>query len=548
MALPPYASGLKSLIVDAVTAETEGALTDLVTDATTQADRASLQSFLGNEQFADETELEAYTNALLQVGDSTITRDGGVYVLTDLDPLTWVREDDSDGKKAEDAAAAAAAVQASLNIETNVVRSVAGKTAMFSRSSNAYGLGDAIAFDGIHYAQYSIRALGGATFSRNANDLFWEFDPRLTQFDRVLFSSGAQIDATSLKYFDGQEVRSAETGLDGVTMAAATLADGSKYIHKLRVGTLLVGSSSTEGPDGIIYPLRYLVPVGDSLTAAGYADVVSQTLDVPLLTPSSVSNTGASGTAGGGIGSQTANQIAARFGAFGLTCTVASNTLSAGPNTLTAISLALLSRASDAAGSIRTLRATIRTVAGAAIKGMLMCVQQSGGEITFASQPYRYTFTPDDEQTLGAVPATAVLHIDDERRCDAVPMIWVGRNNVGQAGWRDEVKLRIAQKVAAYRPLVKRMVIIGVTNSTAEFIGASAPNETNYNDIVAFNADLAVLYPDFFCDVRPALNAGTANDTPNPAFMADATHYNGSSGRALVGSVVASFIRSKGWF
>jgi len=77
-------------------------------EATTQADRASLQSFLGNQPFADETELEAYTNALLEVGDSTITRDGGVYVLTVADPLTWVREDDSDGRKAGDAAAAAA--------------------------------------------------------------------------------------------------------------------------------------------------------------------------------------------------------------------------------------------------------------------------------------------------------------------------------------------------------------------------------------------------------------------------------------------------------
>jgi len=109
MALPPYASGLKALIVAEVTAETEGALTDLVTDATTQADRASLKAFLGNQPFADETELEAYTNALLEVGDSTITRDGGVYVLTDLDPPTWVREDDSDAKKAGDAAAEAAA-------------------------------------------------------------------------------------------------------------------------------------------------------------------------------------------------------------------------------------------------------------------------------------------------------------------------------------------------------------------------------------------------------------------------------------------------------
>jgi len=132
MALPPYASGLKSLIVDAVTAETEGALTDLVTDATTQADRASLQAFLGNQPFADETELEAYTNALLEVGDSTITRDGGVYVLTVADPPTWVRDADSDGKKAGDAADRAASL---------FLTATTGRPAITTTDSNASAAG-----------------------------------------------------------------------------------------------------------------------------------------------------------------------------------------------------------------------------------------------------------------------------------------------------------------------------------------------------------------------------------------------------------------------
>lgn len=425
-----------------------------------------------------------------------------------------------------------------LSFEVGAPRFVHGREVKFARASAYYGLGDAITIDGYHFAKYSIRGLGGMTFSQNEVDGFWEIDPSSMELQTINFTSGDKIDGSLQWYYEGKKVRRAfASPNENGTLAASLIetADGMVYIPKLTTSMLV--SNAT----GIIEPIKELVPIGDSLTAAGYADTVASTLGLKLATPSSVSNTDIGFTAGGGIGSQTAAQIAARFGAYGLTCTVSGNTLSSGSNTLTAINLAILSRASDAAGSDRTLRATIRTVAGRAIKGLLRCLQQAGGEITFAAQTYHYTFTPDDGQTLGAVPTTAMLHIDDEGRRERIPLIWIGRNNVGSGDFATEVKLRIAQIVAAYRPLVKKIVIIGVTNATDEPSGSA-----NHTAIVSLNAELASMYPDFFCDVRPALNSGTADDTPNPSNMTDAIHYN-NTGKAVVGGVVSSFIQSKEW-
>lgn len=76
--------------------------------AADSADRAALESHLASQPFANTTELNAYTNAALALGDRVIIPGDGSYEVTDLDPLTWTRDVDSDGKRAEDAASAAA--------------------------------------------------------------------------------------------------------------------------------------------------------------------------------------------------------------------------------------------------------------------------------------------------------------------------------------------------------------------------------------------------------------------------------------------------------
>lgn len=441
---------------------------------------------------------------------------------------------------AEDARDVAQEIVDTINFEFQPDRFIFGRPVAFGRVSVAYGLGDAITTDGTHYAKYSIRGVGGTTFTRAA-DGFWEIDARGLTFAALTFADNSVIDAASVRYHDGKEVVRAWTGPSGSQASLIERADGSVYIPKL-VAPGFNAQSAAYQQDGIFYPTRYLVPVGDSMTAAGYADTVSATVGVPLLTPSNVSNDGTNGTAGGGIGSQAADQIAARFGALPLKVRVNGDTLVAGANTLSSISVALLSRFADNSGGIRTLRATIQTKAGAMIAGTLRSALTAGGEIVFGGQEYRYTFTPDAGQVLGAVPADARLRIDAEGRDRAVQLVWVGRNNVSQAGWQDEVKKRIASIVTAMRPAVKRFVVIGVTNQRSEPSGTTA-----YNEIVALNADLAALYPANFLDVRPFYNAGEATDIPLAANTDDGLHYN-ATGKAVIAAAVSGFLTAKGWF
>lgn len=59
--------------------------------AAVKAARAELSAHLASDPFDDTTALEAYANAALAVGDSTVIIGDGRYEVTDLDPLTWTR-------------------------------------------------------------------------------------------------------------------------------------------------------------------------------------------------------------------------------------------------------------------------------------------------------------------------------------------------------------------------------------------------------------------------------------------------------------------------
>lgn len=312
-------------------------------------------------------------------------------------------------------------------------------------------------------------------------------------------------------------------------------ADGSKLIYfsdrngKAREAFYQPVAGGAEHP---VVPFRTIQALGDSLTAAGYADDVAAALGVTLVAPSSSPESG--------IGSQDSTQAVARYGAIPLTCSLAGNTMNAGANELTAISVQLLSRTADAVGTLRTLRASILGVKGD-LKALHNATAVAGALQYTATDFYSYTFTPDAGQTLPAVPAGTSLVIETGIRQDCTLLLAVGRNNVGRANWQTTVKADIASALAAYKPLVRRIVIIGIPNSTGEPSGSA-----NYNAIVAFNAELAALYPDHFVDIRPAYNAGTADDTPAPALTADGLHYN-TAGKAVWKNTVLTFINSKGW-
>jgi len=482
---------------------------------------------------------------------------------------------------------------------------------------------------------------GGTAALETANFMFHETTAGgMKQLRRTLKSTGVRFLATST----------------GNNFAPRLSFDGSKIVYLSdRTGAkeswyqLLDGSlfgSSIEHP---VIPYFLITPLGDSIMATGWIDGVATYFGVPLSTPSSVPNIGST-TAGGGIGSQRSIQIAARYGACGyaglpaLTCSLVNNTMAAGDNQLTAISVPLISRGADALNptgdgstSRRTLRASLL-----GITGLLTSVLKASADSTtvpavpnFSVDNYTYTFTPDAGQTLpSVVPAGSVLVIDPEIRQDCVLVVHVGRNDVGAryaqaninfpntpagtdtitingttfaisaagvgantaatqvnvrdyinanfplfaaaivgsavvvkaisggtniaaavsstainvaivnvTGWFTEVKLAVAAIMAAYKPLIQRIVLIGVTNARSEPIGTS-----NYNQIVALNADLAAMYPGSFFDVRPFYNAGEATDIPAAANTDDGLHPN-SAGRLNGFTIpVRNFIASRGWF
>jgi len=287
---------------------------------------------------------------------------------------------------------------------------------------------------------------------------------------------------------------------------------------------------------------KTITAVGDSLTAGDYAGLVAQTFGTSQTTPSSAPVDGSLVSAGGGIGSQQSPQIAARFGAVGnLTCSLAGGTMVDGANTLTAVSINLIGRAGDQAGAIRYLRASILGVSG-----WLKSAQQStsaNGALPSGDGFYLYTFTPDAGQALPvAVPANTSLVIDPENRQDSILLIWAGSNDVGNPGWQATVKAMIASMIAVHKPLVPNYLVLSILNSVQRPAG-----NAQHDEIVAFNLELAAIYGDNYVDVRTPYNAGTADDTPNPAYSIDGLHYN-NAGRAVIAAPVIARIQTKGWF
>jgi hypothetical protein len=288
--------------------------------------------------------------------------------------------------------------------------------------------------------------------------------------------------------------------------------------------------SSVEHP---VKALRGMLSLGDSLTAAGYAVLVAAHFGVDLVDP---------GTSG--IGSQMSQPIAARYGATAMTCSINGASIVAGVNYLTAISIQMLSRVGDAVGTVRTSKVSIAGVTG------VLTSTQSASASTWslpASPPdyYVYTFVPDAGQALPvAAPAGTALIVEPGDWQDRTLLLCMGRNNVGTPTFATQVKADIAAVFAAYKPLVRNIVLLGVPNIQSEPSGSA-----NYSAIVALNLELAALYPGSYLDIRAAYNAGdaTGTDIPAAANTADGTHYT-TVGKAVWANAVIDFINTKGWY
>jgi len=457
MALPPYASGLKALIVDAVTAETEGALTDLVTDATTQADRASLQAFLGNQPFADETELEAYTNALLEVGDSTITRDGGVYVLTDLDPLTWVREDDSDGKKAGDAAGRFDSIVPEMAAESGyLLPFVIGGEVVGAFEEDGTFAPNAFRApnNSINYSALAL-AVQGLLFPEGLSGAVSAASPESDWAFVIGTDGGGAVGFKS----DGSVVGSFDAGSFDLSTASYNTAATSK---PLLSDSLLVGfgDSTMEG-------------AGASSSSSAWRSLVASELGVTLVNM--------------GIGSQLAEQIAARLGVVETTLSVSGGSIpSSGLVSVTVISPSLLFNGSSS--STRTIDGKIGTapVRITRTTGNTYNIEQIGGTGSLAVADGS-VFVPDNAMTYR----------------DSTLILCAGTNDrsLGDPAATADTIISIVNFI---RPYFKRVLVIG-PRAAGSYGGSDTTREVagdvEFDTIVAIKSILSAVLGDAFVDV-----------------------------------------------
>ena len=279
---------------------------------------------------------------------------------------------------------------------------------------------------------------------------------------------------------------------------------------------------------------------GDSLTqgAGGGGTTVTSVLAAAL--GRTVNNRG--------IGGQDSISIAIRSGSKPLTVTVSGNTIPAsGAVAITAKNANILYSGGTYTG---TVHVSIGGVPG------VISTDSSGN----------WTFTRDTAGSDVSVAAGVTATIDagtsfipdpSVRRADTT-IIWAGRNDsranrAAITATRDTILAMIDY----LSPLSKRVLVLGILNTSSETTGTDA-----YNGIVAANKELAANLGDRFIDIRRYLidfglaDAGLtatdqdltdiANDVVPSQLRVDSIHLTGA-GYTLVGNFVARNIRVRGW-
>lgn len=149
--------------------------------------------------------------------------------------------------------------------------------------------------------------------------------------------------------------------------------------------------------------------------------------------------------------------------------------------------------------------------------------------------------TPENEGVHGETSTQiAAREVAGAQLLYAPTVIWAGRNNFSDA---PTVEADVASMVAALH--TSNYLVLSVVNGEGEGTGT-----TNYNEIVALNADLATTYGAHYVDVREALVAlydpgqpgdvtDHANDIPPASLRADTVHYNDAGYNAVAGIVYA---------
>jgi len=277
-----------------------------------------------------------------------------------------------------------------------------------------------------------------------------------------------------------------------------------------------------------VYPTLVLTLFGDSLTNSSLGvSAVGSELGIT--------------TVNRGISGQGIADIAIRQGGLRPAITVTGNQIPAsGPVTVTAILPATGYRVDAGYSFVGELAGIAGTLAR----------DDAGG----------WTFTRTSSGSVAACPAGSAFtcSVQSVPAQNDVQCIWTGRNNLSNATFHEDLLACTALMVGFLKPLIKRYVVISVTNGTSEGIGTST-----YDKIVAANAALAEIYGEFFYDLRtdfiqnglaaagitPTSDdlAAIALDRPPPSLMADPIHPNTDGYRAQK-LLFAAWLILKGYF
>lgn len=117
-------------------------------------------------------------------------------------------------------------------------------------------------------------------------------------------------------------------------------------------------------------------------------------------------------------------------------------------------------------------------------------------------------------------------------------VLWMGRNNVGDAGMQATVLADIASAVANLSH--SRFLVLTVLNAKTETTGTA-----NYNAIIALNNAILAGYPNNSYDIRSFLATDPDGTIPS-GLMSDSIHLN-ATGYASVAAQVSAFLAGKGW-
>lgn len=282
-----------------------------------------------------------------------------------------------------------------------------------------------------------------------------------------------------------------------------------------------------------IKPRTAIAAMGDSMTERyqnigkeSWTDVLDAQLGVPVI------NLGKSG--------QSSTEIAVRVGAVPFRATVAGNVIPAsGATGLTAYT------------PTSFWRTTLEHEYSGTLAGVHGILRQNVGD------PVTFHFIRDEPGDQVPCPPNSLFIPDQAKYLKWTPIIWMGRNNIGDGFVQKAIDdiAAIVGKLPFPDP-AKKFLVFSVCNATAEPAGS-----TGYTRVMALNAALEAAYPDEYVDVRAWLRdealsamaltptsgdtAAIAQDRIPPQLMQDNLHITEDAGLAL-GQYIVSVIIQKG--